>query len=194
MTPLTDDSLYTAFTRLTDRRDRRGQLYPLPALLTLTMMAMLCGGKTLAAVALWGRDYNPWLGLLGFRKRTAGGRYRSPCVGEVSNVFAALDVAAFEQVLTAWLQVTGDAAFTQREFCQAVLDGGGDYFVPVKDNQPALKAAMTPGSVGLFPRGSGPSGGRRTTGPSRRIMGTGGSNTGGCGAARGWPATWTGQG
>jgi DDE_Tnp_1-associated/Transposase DDE domain len=230
MTPPTDDSLYTALTGLADGRDRRGQLYSLPALLTLTVAAMLCGSTTLAAVAQWGRDYNPWLGLLGFRKRAAGGRYRSPCVGELSTVFAALDIAAFEQVLTAWLQaggtgavvaidgkrlrgsrrgavpgvhllsayddragsvlaqvavgdtneakaalallklipldgvvVTGDAAFTQRDVCQAVIDGGGDYFLPVKDNQPALKEAIAAGFTRAFsPEGArGAAGGRR---------------------------------
>lgn len=32
----------------------------------------------------------------------------------------------------------GDAMFCQREICQQVLDSGGDYFLPVKDNQPTL--------------------------------------------------------
>jgi hypothetical protein len=225
-----DDSLYTALTGVFDGRHRRGQLYPLPALLTLTVVAMLCGCRTLTAVAQWGRDYNPWLALLGFRKRTTdGARYRSPCVGELSTIFSRLDVATFERVLTAWLQaggtgavvaidgkrlcgsrrgavpgvhllsaydadrrgvlaqvavgdtneakaalallklipldgvvVTGDAAFTQREFCQAVIDGGGDYFVPVKDNQPDLKEAIDAGFRRAFsPAGAGrPAGGR----------------------------------
>ena len=34
--------------------------------------------------------------------------------------------------------VTGDAMFCQRDFCRAVLDGGGDYLLTVKDNQPRL--------------------------------------------------------
>ncbi len=230
MSHVQDDSLYTALSGVFDGRHRRGQLYPLPALLTLTVAAMLCGCRTLTAVAQWGRDYNPWLGLLGFRKRTADGtRYRSPCVGELSTIFSRLDVAAFERALTGWLQtggtgtvvavdgkrlrgsrrgavpgvhlvaaydadrrgvlaqvavgdtneakaalallklipldgvvVTGDAAFTQRDFCQAVLDGGGDYFVPVKENQPDLRAAIDAGFRRAFsPAGAGrPAGGR----------------------------------
>lgn len=225
-----DDSLYAAFTTVFDGRHRRGQLYPLPALLTMTVVAMLCGCRTLTAVAQWGRDYNPWLTLLGFRKRTADGtRYRSPCVGELSTIFSRLDVAAFERAVAAWLQaggaggvvaidgkrlcgsrrgavpgvhlvwaydvgrrgvlaqvavgdtneakaalallklipldgvvVTGDAAFTQRDFCQAVLDGGGDYFVPVKDNQPELKGAIAAGFARAFsPPGAGRAAGGR---------------------------------
>lgn len=38
--------------------------------------------------------------------------------------------------------VTGDAMFCQRDFCQQVIDSGGDYFVVVKDNQPELKEAI----------------------------------------------------
>lgn len=207
----TDRSLYAALAALPDARKARGKLYPLPALLTMTVTAILCGCKTLTAVAQWGRDYNHLLGLLGFTKR-AGERYRCPCVGELSTVYAGLAADAFEAALRGWLQagergprvaidgkrlrgsrdgavpgvhlvsaydgdaqavlaqvpvgdtneakaaltrlgliplagvvVTGDAAFTHREFCQAVLDGGGDYFLPVKDNQPELKEAIEAG-------------------------------------------------
>ena len=34
----------------------------------------------------------------------------------------------------------GDAMFTQREICRVIIEGGGDYFFAVKDNQPGLKA------------------------------------------------------
>ena len=36
--------------------------------------------------------------------------------------------------------ITGDAVFTQTEICRTIIDGGGDYFFTVKDNQPTLKA------------------------------------------------------
>jgi hypothetical protein len=38
--------------------------------------------------------------------------------------------------------VTGDAIFCQREICQAIDDGKGDYLFVVKDNQPELKASI----------------------------------------------------
>jgi hypothetical protein len=38
--------------------------------------------------------------------------------------------------------VTGDAAFAQRDLSQQVVAGEGDYFLTVKDNQPALKQAL----------------------------------------------------
>jgi hypothetical protein len=38
--------------------------------------------------------------------------------------------------------VTGDAMFAQKSVCQAVLDGGGEYLVTVKNNQPTLREAI----------------------------------------------------
>jgi hypothetical protein len=38
--------------------------------------------------------------------------------------------------------VTADALHTQRGFCQTVLDGEGDYLLPVKENQPTLLADL----------------------------------------------------
>ena len=34
--------------------------------------------------------------------------------------------------------ITGDAMFTHRDFCAKVIEGGGDYVLPVKENQPTL--------------------------------------------------------
>ena len=50
--------------------------------------------------------------------------------------------------------VTGDAMFCQRDFCQQVIDAGGDYLVFVKDNQPTLlhdiETAFAPAATGAF--------------------------------------------
>lgn len=50
--------------------------------------------------------------------------------------------------------ITGDAIFCQRDFCQQVLDAGGDYLVFVKGNQPTLshdiEAAFAPETTGAF--------------------------------------------
>jgi predicted transposase YbfD/YdcC len=35
--------------------------------------------------------------------------------------------------------VVGDALQCQRDICARVVEGGGDYLVPVKKNQPALR-------------------------------------------------------
>lgn len=49
--------------------------------------------------------------------------------------------AAFELISHLILDhavIVGDAMFCQRDLSQAILDGGGDYFFAVKDNQPTL--------------------------------------------------------
>jgi hypothetical protein len=206
-------SLYEAFASVADPRSRFGRSYTLASLLTLTAVAMLCGCRSLYAIAQWGRDYNHLAPLLGFtRPAKDGDRYRTPCVSELHTVFAALNVVAFEAALTRWIMargvadlderivaldgktlrgtqghqlpgvhllaaycrdvdavlaqlavpgktnehktalellkliplkgtlITGDAAFTQRDLCAAVVQGEGDYFLTVKDNQPTLEA------------------------------------------------------
>ncbi len=183
---------------------------PLVALLQLTVAAMLCGARSLNAVAQWGRerlaDDPTLLVQLGLPPD------RSPCVATLHRVYKALDVAAFEGAVGAWLArtavapgepiavdgktlrgvhgeglpgehlvsayahragavlaqmrsaghghelaaaeqvvdavplagrvVTADALLTQREISSRIVAGGGDYLLPVKENQPALLADL----------------------------------------------------
>src|SRR5690349_9271903 len=46
-------SLLAAFARVPDVRSRHGRRYALPALLTLATVAMLCGARSLYAIAQW---------------------------------------------------------------------------------------------------------------------------------------------
>jgi hypothetical protein len=70
---------------------------------------------------------------------------------KLQGVIGQLQVAPEANEITAALQllktlplagviITGDAMFTQREICRTIIDGGGDYFFTVKNNQPTLKA------------------------------------------------------
>jgi DDE family transposase len=206
-------SLYDILSEIPDPRHRRGQVYPLASVLTLVATAMLCGCRSLAAIAEWGINYNHLAPVLGFCRRTRDGtRYRTPCISELHTVLAALPAPVFEAALTRWILaqgvtdldqrlvaidgktlrgsqghqlpgvhllaayccdvdaviaelavpgktnehktalellklipldrtlITGDAAFTQRDLCEATIRGGGDYFLTVKDNQPTLEA------------------------------------------------------
>jgi DDE_Tnp_1-associated/Transposase DDE domain len=51
--------------------------------------------------------------------------------------------------------VTGDAMFTHRDVCVKIIERGGDYVLPVKDNQPKLRAdiiaAFAKPEAGLSP-------------------------------------------
>jgi hypothetical protein len=190
---------------------------PLVGLLQLTVAALVCGCRSLYAIAQWGRerlaDEPALLVELGLPPG------RRPCVATLHRVFKALDVDAFERAVGAWLVqsggvaadealaldgktlrgihgeevpgvhlvgayahrsavlinqlrtagkghelaaakelvgalpvqgrlVTGDALLTQRDVAAGVVAGGGDYLLPVDDNQPALRrdleAAFSP--------------------------------------------------
>ena len=221
-------SLYEVFAQIPDPRRRRGTIYPLPAVLTLVATAMLCGCRSLAAIAQWGRDYNHLAPRLGFSRRAKGGTYRTPCTSELHTLLAILPAQVFEAALTRWILaqgvsdlerrvvsidgktlrgsqghqlpgvhllaaycrdveaviaqlavpgktnehksalellrliplegtlITGDAAFTQRDLCEAVVRGGGDYFLTVKENQPTLQSDIRAGFGPAFsPSGRG---------------------------------------
>ena len=195
--------LREALDGVPDHRSSQGRRHPLGAILSLAVSAMLCGARSLYAIAQWGRDHGAATGQeLGFP------RGRTPSVATLHRVFKDLDVAAFEEVLREWVQDSGvdlglvvsvdgktlrgihgeeipgvhlvsayaagsgavltqvatagkgqelaaakavlgqislegkivvaDALLTQREVCQQIVDGGGDYLLPVKENQPAL--------------------------------------------------------
>jgi len=108
-------SLYETFATVPDPRSRFGRSYTLASLLTLSAVAMLCGSRSLYAIAQWGRDYNHLAPLLGFTRPTRDrDGYRTPCVSELHTVFAALDVAAFEAVLTRWICAQGVCDLAER--------------------------------------------------------------------------------
>lgn len=92
-------SLLAAFAKVPDPRRPRGRRHPLPALLALSTAAMLCGARSLYAIAQWGRLQSPGVvGALGFT------RERTPCVATLHLAFKALDVSAFEAALACWAQ------------------------------------------------------------------------------------------
>ena len=200
-------SLVEVLASVPDPRSRKGRIHPLSAILSLTVVAILAGAKSLEAMAQFGRDHGPPLAhALGFT------RGKTPSKSALSKLFRRLDIDAFEDALSRWLLgrqqpgweavavdgktlkgsaegeapgvhlltayvpaaaavlrqvrvdaktnehkaalqllgvlplrgkvVTGDAMFTHRDVAQAVRDGGGDYLLIVKDNQPELKVAI----------------------------------------------------
>lgn len=80
---------------------------PLVGLLQLTVAAMLCGARSLKAVAQRGRERLEDEPTLLVQLDLPPGR--SPCIATLHRVFKAVDVAAFEYVLGAWLAQTGVA-------------------------------------------------------------------------------------
>jgi hypothetical protein len=95
MAPL---SLLEALADLPDPRSRHGQRHPLRAILSLTVLAMLRGCKGPTAIAQFGRDHGAALAhALGFR------RGKTPAPSCLSDLYRALDAAAFEAALSRWV-------------------------------------------------------------------------------------------
>ena len=95
-------SLVEAFAVVPDPRDRRGRHHPLVAVLGLAAVAMLAGCRSLEAISQFGRDHG--LGLahaLGFR------RAKTPAKSTLSELFRALDPAALDAAIRAWLTGRG---------------------------------------------------------------------------------------
>lgn len=91
--------LLRALAAMPDPRSRHGRRHPLPAVLALATVAMLCGARSLYAIAQWGREQPPEVvRALGFT------RQRTPGVATLHRVFKALDVDLFERVLAQWAQ------------------------------------------------------------------------------------------
>lgn len=61
-------------------------------------------------------------------------------VGDTNEHKAALELLK-NLVLTGRV-ITADAAFCHQDVCQTIVDSGGHYVLPVKDNQPQLLAAI----------------------------------------------------
>jgi hypothetical protein len=91
-----------------DPRSRHGRVHPLPAVLALTVLAMLRGCKGPVAIAQFGRDYGTALAhALGFT------RGKTPAASCLSELFRRLDAAAFEAALVRWVQARVAAAPAQ---------------------------------------------------------------------------------
>jgi hypothetical protein len=91
-------------------------------------------GKTLCATL---RPFSRAVHLLAAVDHQTGCVFGQMRVDEKTNEHKTALVLLKELVLNGRVLV-GDAMFCQREICQEVLDAGGDYFLPVKENQPGL--------------------------------------------------------
>ena len=92
-------SLIEVFAEVPDPRSRHGRVHPLPAILALTVLAMLRGCKGPVAIAQFGRDHGtPLAHALGFT------RGKTPAASCLSELFGRLDAVAFEAALARWIR------------------------------------------------------------------------------------------
>jgi DDE_Tnp_1-associated/Transposase DDE domain len=91
-----------ALESLPDVRRGQGRVHPLGGMLALSVCALLCGSRSLYAIAQWGQECGPEIrAALGLRAE------RGPSVPTLHRAFRSLDHAAFERVLTTWFAAQG---------------------------------------------------------------------------------------
>jgi hypothetical protein len=105
--------------------------------------AVAVDGKTMRGVPghVADGEYVPGLHLVAAYAHAAGAvlaQVRAPGKGQE----LAATGAVLARVPLHGRVVTGDALLTQRAVCRQVLDAGGDYVLPVKENQPALRESL----------------------------------------------------
>jgi len=134
-------SLLEALASVPDPRDPRGLIHPLPAVLALTVVAVLAGLRGPAAIAQFGRDHGPALAhALGFR------RGKTPAQSTLSAIFRALDAAALEAALSRWLLARRAAGWEAIALDGKALRGSGDGEAPAVH----LLAAYAPAAAAVL--------------------------------------------
>jgi hypothetical protein len=94
----TAGSLLEALDAVPDHRSRHGRRYRLSVVLGVSVCAMLCGCRSLYAIAQWCGDHRRLVTrAFGIERGT------TPSVATLHRVFKGLDVAAFQAVVSAWL-------------------------------------------------------------------------------------------
>lgn len=91
--------LVAILAQIPDPRKARGIRHPLPAILSLCGIAMLCGYRSYSAIAEWGRSYGSFLlEALGFRDG------KTPCASTFCYLFRRIDIHAFEKAIATWAE------------------------------------------------------------------------------------------
>ncbi|MEO7003077.1 MAG: transposase family protein [Ktedonobacterales bacterium] len=171
-------SLVKALSEVPDPRSRHGRRHPLPAVLTLAVVGMLSGARSLYAMAQWGREQpESVVRALGFT------RGRTPGVATLHRVFKALDIDAFETVLARWARTAlGDRGEAIAIDGKALRGIHGEELPGVR-----LVAAYEVQTGLVLAQG----GGEAQTGAASRPVGGRGSNGRGGGVGRGKSASRT---
>lgn len=89
--------LVAVLAEIPDGRHPQGKRHPLPAILALACVAMLCGYRSYSAMAEWGRHYGQRIAqALGFTHP------KTPCAATLHTIFRQMDRELLETKLGAW--------------------------------------------------------------------------------------------
>jgi len=90
--------LTEVLSEVPDPRRAQGTRHPLPGVLALMTMAIMCGCRSLYAIAQWGRDHGPEMAeQLGLKPK-----HRTPAVSTLHELFNRLNARALEAALRRW--------------------------------------------------------------------------------------------
>jgi predicted transposase YbfD/YdcC len=90
-------SLEEALREVVDRRSRRGRRYELTPVLIFACTGMLCGCRSLRALAAWGRrQEREFLRMMGLP------RGQAPSFSTLRRILSTLDITSFERALSSW--------------------------------------------------------------------------------------------
>lgn len=118
-------SLWQAFAEVPDPRGDQGRRHPLPAVLTLAVVAILSGARSLYAMAQFGRDRGKtFAAALGFTRDIP------PCCTTLHYLFAALDRPAFERAIRRWTAGRVEAGWRSVSIDGKTLRGVQGHQVP----------------------------------------------------------------
>ena len=118
MSKTTSRHLLDILAEVPDSRNNRGKRHPLSAILGLAVIAMMCGYRSYAAIAEWGRTYHTDLAkALGFTHT------KTPCASTLHYVFKDLDATALENRLTRWATVILEDLTPQTDTQTLAIDG-----------------------------------------------------------------------
>ena len=101
--PMPVPSLLEALAPVPDPRHRRGRRYTTATILTFAVWAMVCGARSLYAIAQWGREQ----GSAEVRAALGIARTSTPSVATLFRLFRDLNRDAFEQALGRWVEAQG---------------------------------------------------------------------------------------
>lgn len=111
-------TLTAAFAHVPDPRRRQGTRYPLPAVLTLAVAAILCNHRSLLAIAEWGAAQSSTIkAALGFPNE------QTPHVSTLQRLFQRLDPAPLATALTAFFDPSLPGIVRERGSQGIAIDG-----------------------------------------------------------------------
>lgn len=101
---MTTSTLFAALETIPDHRTKKGRRFPLAAIVTIALAAMLSGANDLMAIARWGRRLSPTaLQALGVPKK----RKKAPCHATYHYVFQSISSADLKAALGALVKTEG---------------------------------------------------------------------------------------